>query len=480
MDVIRKERNLLLLHEDDKINSNNEQKVLPTLLPTLSEPNRSEPLGRSGEPLGLDNLLKIYEAFLSWVQLQSEDLLSNSEFKYISIIEEGLENNNITGSRKTFGFENLSPPTKNLILALGDVQLQKRSREEFYSSNIFQALSSLSKQIWKSLSAGRSLIQNLIREASSTREALHQKMINEIFLWKEYTQICIELNEYQSFLGFQHDHGNIKIGSNMETYLHYCEKNKKINFVLHSLMIRDAQAEKADPETNLSSEFDERFKLRMQKNEISKQKLVELSSKNIKTSNLAIALETLRLAENEIDDNILSISNTISSSAASKSDSDLNENKAAKTSLREDEENLMKIRLANKKASIILNCVGVKLRLLRKSLDEEIDEDRENNQKQLSGSIERDCIVVKGQILDVLDTIKRKHISEIEKLERTEKTLKEELQSLLRMVRNDSRGVEQCVRSLSETAKKKCEEIQKENFLNHVKFLERLTLSNVP
>ena len=119
MDVIRKERNLLLLHEDDKINSNNEQKVLPTLLPTLSEPNRSEPLGRSGEPLGLDNLLKIYEAFLSWVQLQSEDLLSNSEFKYISIIEEGLENNNITGSRKTFGFENLSPPTKNLILALG-------------------------------------------------------------------------------------------------------------------------------------------------------------------------------------------------------------------------------------------------------------------------------------------------------------------------------------------------------------------------
>ena len=464
MDVVRKERNLLLLHEDDKIN--NEPKVLPLM--ALISPS---------EPLGLKDLLKMYEAFFNWVKIQSQDLLLNSEFKY-SILREGTDDTSV--SRKTLGFETLSPPTKNLILALGDVQLQKRSREEFYSNNIFQAFSSLSQQIWKSLSAGRSLLQNLIRETSLTRESLHQKMMNEIFLWKEYTQTCLELNEYQSFLGFQHDPGNIKIGNNMESYLHYCEKNKKINLVLHSLMIRDAKAEKADAEINFSSEFDERFKLRMQKNEISKQKMVELSSKNIKTSNLAIALETLRLAENEIDDNILSISKTILSSAADanamKSDFDLDENKAGTiTSLKEDEENLMKIRLANKKASITLNCVGVKLRLLKNSLEEEIDEDRKNNQKQLFDSIERDCIVVKGKIFDVVDTIKRKYFSEIEKLERTEKTLKDELQSLLRMVRNDSRGVEQCVRSLSETAKKKCDEIQKENFFLHVKFLERLT-----
>jgi len=467
MDVVRKERNLLLLHEDDKINN----EPLPLMAPPSMAPI---------EPLGLKDLMKMYEAFLSWVKIQSQDLLLNSEFKY-SILREGTDDTSV--SRKTLGFETLSPPTKNLILALGDVQLQKRSREEFYINNIFQAFSSLSQQIWKSLSAGRSLLQNLIRETSVTRESLHQKMMKEIFLWKEYTQTCNELNEYQSFLGFQHDHGNIKIGDNMESYLHYCEKNKKINLVLHSLMIRDAKAEKADAAINFSSEFGERFKLRMQKNEISKQKMAELSSKNIKTSNLAIALETLRLAENEIDDNILSISNTISSSAANanamKSDFDLDE-AGTKTSPKEDEENLMKIKLANKKASITLNCVGVKLRLLKKSLEEEIDEDRENNQKQFSDSIERDCIMVKGKIFDVVDTIKRKYFGEIEKLDRTEKTLKDELQSLLRMVRNDSRGVEQCVRSLSETARKKCDEIQKENFFLHVKFLERLTSSNVP
>jgi hypothetical protein len=464
MDVVRKERNLLLLHEDDKINN----EPLPLMAPPSMAPI---------EPLGLKDLMKMYDAFLSWVKIQSQDLLSNSEFKY-SILKEETD---VSASRKTLGFETLSPPTKNLILALGDVQLQKRSREEFYINNIFQALSSLSQQIWKSLSAGRSLLQNLIRETSVTRESLHQKMMNEIFLWKEYTQTCNELNEYQSFLGFQHDHGNIKIGDNMESYLHYCEKNKKINLVLHSLMIRDAKAEKADAAINFSSEFGERFKLRMQKNEISKQKMAELSSKNIKTSNLAIALETLRLAENEIDDNILSISNTISSSNANANSNAMNLDEAGtKTSPKEDEENLMKIRLANKKASITLSCVGVKLRLLKKSLEEEIDEDREKNQKQISDSIERDCIIIKGKIFDVVDTIKRKYFGEIEKLERTEKTLKDELQSLLRMVRNDSRGVEQCVRSLSETARKKCDEIQKENFFLHVKFLERLTSSNVP
>jgi len=482
MDVVRKERNLLLLREDDrKINHPLE----------LQKENVLQPPSQTSEPLGLEDILRIYEGFCNWIQSQAQNLLSNSEFKYSTNLKKEEENdnnnnNNSTVKRTTLGFETLSPPTKNLILALGDVQLQKGSREEFYMNDIFYALSFLSKKMWKSLNAGRLSLQDLISETATRREALHKKMLADFFSWQEYTQACNDLDEAQGLLGFEHERSNTN-NNDMESYLYYCEKNKKIDFRLHSLSLslknQDTGA-RGNPDINFSSELDERFKLRMQKNEISKQKLFELSNKSTKTSNLAIALETLRLAENEIDDNILSITNTMLSSSAVKvkkenENIDQEKEKHSSSSMLQDEEKLIKIKDANKKALITLNCVGVKIRLLKKSLDEEIDEEIEKYQKQIYSSINKDCISFRGRIFDALNTIKTKYLSEIDKLERTEKTLKDELQSLLRIVRNDSRGVDQCVRSLSETARKRSDQIQNENFRNHVNFLERLSSSGV-
>jgi hypothetical protein len=188
---------------------------------------------------------------------------------------------------------------------------------------------------------------------------------------------------------------------------------------------------------------------------------------------LTIALDTLRIAEQEMDESILILNNSISNSSKAEEEEEEEEEEDNDKNLRRDE--IINLFSKHKSVCSTLSCIGVKLRLLKTSIDDEILDERNKYQSELTSFITRDCSTSLDYVKEIILTKQTLFTNDLKKLGRLETTLKSELQSLLKIVRNDSRAVEQCVRSVTETAKSRSDQIQKSNFFRHVTFLQDMT-----
>ena len=506
MDLIRKERNLLLSRATEKNateknatekNEAREDKHKDDDTLSLASSYRND-TGKEKEKQDFLSYLALYESFLTWIQ--SSDLLSDQQvFKY-SFSDQNEEN--VSGQlpipkRVSLSFESLSPPSKNLILALGDVHLQKTSAEEIHLNSLFHDLSSMAKSLWLTVVSARSSLQKKIMESTEKRVDIEAKLLSEMFSSPEYVNAISEIESMERALQIEIKIPNATSLDKSEVYKNVCQRNRTITKCLHKVShptpVKDDQKTVEFQSTALLSEIDQRLKLRIRKNEISKQKLLELSKTSTSASNLTIALDTLRIAEQEMDESILILNNSISNSkgvldcikeAEKKQGKDEREEGEEGEEGEEDEkvktmnfkkDEIFELFSKHKSISLILSCIGVKLRLLKTSIDDEIVDERNKYQSELTSLISRECSTNLDYVKDIILTKQTLFTNDLKKLGKSETTLKSELQSLLRIVRNDSRAVEQCVRSVTETAKSRSDQIQKSHFFRHVTFLRHMT-----
>jgi hypothetical protein len=342
----------------------------------------------------------------------------------------------------------------------------------------------MAKSLWFTLVSARSSLRKKIKESTEKRVEIEAKLLTEMFSSPEYLTAISEVESMERALKLQieiHTNTNTNVDSitNKEKYKKICERNRNITKCLDKLSSSCSNPVKNKrTSTTLLSEIDQRLKLRIRKNEISKQKLLELSKTSTSASNLTIALDTLRIAEQEMDESILILNNSISNSSKAEDEEEEEELDEEEEEEEEDnDKNLKIIDLFSKHKSVCLtlSCIGVKLRLLKTSIDDEILDERNKYQSELTSFITRDCSTSLDYVKEIILTKQTLFTNDLKKLGRLETTLKSELQSLLRIVRNDSRAVEQCVRSVTETAKSRSDQIQKSNFFRHVTFLQDMT-----
>ena len=494
MDLIRKERNLLLSRasesekNDESIESEFKKKQQKerdddSSLTTITAKDREKEKEKDKEKQDFSIFYTLYESYLTWIQYQSADLLSDQVFKY-SVLNEKNQNDgqSMIPKRASIGFESLSPPSKNLILALGDVQLQKTSTEEIHLYSLFNDLSSMAKSLWLTLVSARSSLRKKIKESTEKRVEIEAKLLAEMFSSPEYLSAISEIELIERALKLQieiHTNTNTNVDNitNKEKYKEICERNRTLTKCLDKLSSCPNPVKNKRTSTTLLSEIDQRLKLRIRKNEISKQKLLELSKTSTSASTLTIALDTLRIAEQEMDESILILNNSISNSSKAEEEEEEEDEEEEEEdndkNFRKDE--IIDLFSKHKSVCLTLSCIGVKLRLLKTSIDDEIVDERNKYQSELTSFITRDCSTSLDYVKEIILTKQTLFTNDLKKLGRLETTLKSELQSLLRIVRNDSRAVEQCVRSVTETAKSRSDQIQKSNFFRHVTFLQDMT-----
>jgi hypothetical protein len=493
MDLIRKERNLLLSRasesekNDESIETDlfkkkqkeRDDDLLTTI--TAKEKDKEKEKEKEKEKQDFSIFFTLYESYLTWIQYQSADLLSDQVFKYsVSAEKNQNDGQSMIPKRASIGFESLSPPSKNLILALGDVQLQKTSAEEIHLCSLFNDLSSMAKSLWLTLVSARSSLRKKIKESTEKRVEIEAKLLSEMFSSPEYLTAISEIESMEKALKLQIEiHTSVDSITNKEKYKKICERNRTITKCLDKLSSSCPKhpVKNKRTSTTLLSEIDQRLKLRIRKNEISKQKLLELSKTSTSASNLTIALDTLRIAEQEMDESILILNNSISNSSKAEEEEEEEDEEEEEEdndkNLRRDE--IINLFSKHKSVCSTLSCIGVKLRLLKTSIDDEILDERNKYQSELTSFITRDCSTSLDYVKEIILTKQTLFTNDLKKLGRLETTLKSELQSLLRIVRNDSRAVEQCVRSVTETAKSRSDQIQKSNFFRHVTFLQDIT-----
>jgi len=491
MDLIRKERNLLLSRVNEKESEKNDESMElelkkkqkerdDDLLTTITAKDNEKEKEREKEKEKQDFSIfsTLYESYLTWIQYQSADLLSDQVFKY-SVAAEKNQNDgqSMIPKRASIGFESLSPPSKNLILALGDVQLQKTSVEEMHLNALFNDLSSMAKSLWLTLVSARSSLRKKIKESTEKRVDIEAKLLAEMFSSPEYLTAISEIESMEKALKL-HILIPTNLNTSVEKFKKNCERTRIITKCLDKLSSSSCPnpVKKKRTSTTLLSEIDQRLKLRIRKNEISKQKLLELSKTSTSASNLTIALDTLRIAEQEMDESILMLNNSISNSKGGEDGEEEVEEEEEEEifdNLRKDE--IIDLLSKHTSVSLTLSCIGVKLRLLKTLIDDEIVDERNKYQSELTSFITRDCSTSLDYVKEIIVTKQTLFSNDLKKLGKLETTLKSELQSLLRIVRNDSRAVEQCVRSVTETAKSRSDQIQKSNFFKHVTFLQDMT-----
>lgn len=511
MDEIRSERNRLLKidDKDDVTPHESAASVISSFSSTrtLSTHILDSNNNVNAIPLGISSLTVLYDSFFEWIEKQADDLFSSSPFSFASTLQE--REHTITATtttatrRNAVSFEALSPPTKNLILALGDVQLQKGIKDEAHMKGLLRDLNSIAQFVFESLRAARLSLSKMHANESETKAALEQKITADMFQSREYMDAVETLNEIDSSIKqlMVNSHTNIPYVSfdkeinsqnqDQDKYALACKQVRRVKKTLAFLESKTGQLKDNEMKHEITShqDIDERLKLRIKKNEIAKQKLMELSRSSMSASNLATALETLRIAEQEVDEGIEILNRSILATSTIISENEtiskvnaahgaVNSNSSSKTAAAANENANQTSRNIEDRVRLVeltLYSVGVKLRLLSGSIKEELASDMEKYQQELRISVRASCLKAKQDAADLFTKTRAAYESEVQKLKRSEQTLKTELQSLLRIIRQDSRGVEHCVRSVSDISKSRSESIELEYFSKHARFLETTT-----
>jgi hypothetical protein len=461
-----------------------------------------------------------------------------SNYNYNSDTSRIAKNLNLKETRKDYinfgtsqrGFELLSTPTKNLILALGDVQLQKSLKEEYYLNEFLKCICHQSIHAYTVFNACKTSIFEMNKSSNNKKKDVESKICCELFSTNEYISVLSKINTIDSILddvfddtkesfsnyNFKKEESNTRELQNVDTLLinhtNYCIKlrncTKKLETIVQILdnKYKDENNKHSSHSKNYNllnsfKEIDERLKLRLKKNEISKQKLVELSKSSTSAFNLSKVLETLRLAETEIDDQIEKLSLLIQESSQihnlqiqtnniqthniqtqsiqthsiqNQNEKQNDQSNDAFLKVQFGENDLLNLKTMIDEFSITLSSVTIKISLLKSIINMEIEEEIKKYQIELNESILKKCLQIKEQVYENFKTQKKMYFEDLLTLNRSESTLKTELQNLLKIVRNDSRGVDQCLRSMTNMSSIRSKKINFECLDQYKMFLESL------
>jgi hypothetical protein len=566
MDLIRKERNELLQEEtNDELTLQNLKNTLQTQtvknsnkysihsmtsMSNNSNSNSKKSIYKTNESEYLQIQFDFFNKFIDWIQTESKTLLTSSgnflqsssltdansfnesneliDETSTTISKNTVSNSTSTSttkvkdyihfgtSRRSIGFETLSTPTKNLILALGDVQLQKSLKEEHYLNEFLKFICYHSLQAYTVFNACKTSILDMNKSSQNRKNDVESKICCELFSTNEYISVLSKINTIDSILNdvfdntkdskllLSHSNSNYneeeinihnikdiqKVDTLLTNHSTYCEKlrhcTKKLETIVQVQSLnpnntKSKYSKNFNNSLNSFKEIDERLKLRLKKNEISKQKLVELSKSSTSAYNLSKVLETLRLAETEIDDQIEKLSFIIQESSQSqcfqlqKQDGKQNDQLSdtfIKIQIKEND--LLHLKTMIDESSIMLSSVSVKISLLKNIVNMEIEEEIKKYQIELNESILKKCLQIKEQVYENFQLQKKMYFEDLLLLNRSETTLKTELQNLLKIIRNDSRGVDQCLRSMTNMSKIRSEKINFECLDHYKTFLESL------
>jgi hypothetical protein len=536
MDLIRKERNELLQEEKNdelqKIKTNlqtqTDQDLNLQSIHLMKASNSKTNTNKTNESEYLQIQFDFFTKFIDWIQTESKNLLtSTGNFSHFSTLIESntlddstdqtstisnmkdfnlkettrnINNINFGTSRRSIGFETLSTPTKNLILALGDVQLQKSLKEEHYLKEFFKCICNQSLLAYTVFHACRTSIHDMKKSSNNKKNDVESNICSELFSTNEYISVLSKINTIESILNdvlddttatkeLQNQKDDTKELQNQSlntlliTHTTYCEKlrncTEKLETIAKLLDNKNKentiQIRHSKNSLNSFKEIDERLKLRLKKNEISKQKLVELSKSSTSSSNLSKVLETLRLAETEIDDQIEKLSFIIQESCQTplqkqKEDKQYDQAKDIKIQMKETD--LLNLKTMIDECSLTLSCITVKIKLLKSIVNMEIEEEIKKYQIELNERIYKKCLQIKEQVYETFQFQKKMYLEDLLSVHRSETTLKNELQNLLKIVRNDSRGVDQCLRSMTTMSTVRSEKINFESLHHYKMFLE--------
>jgi hypothetical protein len=431
MELLRSERNQLLL--DDSSESKSQVQV-PIKIQSLS----------------IDQINLLFSYLFSWVEDQSKDLSLTSTFTY----ETEPDKSERKLESKRISFDSLSPPTKNLVLALGDVQLRKAVLYEKSYSILFEKLTTIGFEVLQCLEACRKLYTSILDNVEEQCKVIENKIYVELRNAKEFQDFVNDIAYLEKEVGINYAY---KEEDQEEELLSRCTlilvEVEKLS--LGRICVQEGPRQGQDVSARIA--------LRLKKNDLAKQKLSELS-KNQQSSNLGIMLERLRVAENEIDDSIKSLSSLQPPVPTQKFET-IN---AANSKLEH-------LRARANAAQTFFKSARVKVKLTKSAVKEEHCDEIKNAKLVLADMIMKQCEVSRQQVTQICLDSKQSHTLELETIKNLESTLKYELQNLLKLVRTDARIVDQCVRSLEDICVSRLEKIERENFSKQVLSLQKVS-----
>jgi hypothetical protein len=433
MELLRSERNQLLL--DDS--SSNETK--------------KEPVAIKIQSLTIDQINLLFSVFFSWVEEQSKDLSLSGTFTY----ETESDKSERKVESKRILFDSLSPPTKNLVLALGDVQLRKTLLFEKSYSTLFEKLSAIGVEVLQCLEASRKLYTSIVDSVEEQCEAIENKVYVELRNAKEFQDFVNEIAYLEKEVGIKYTHNE----EDQEGQL--LSRCTLVLVEVEKLSLGHIRIEAPRQGQDVSA----RIALRVKKNNLAKQKLSELL-KNQHSSNLGVMLERLRVAENEIDNSIKSLANSMLPQTVNAQNFEYITTANEKVEL---------LRARANAAQTFFKSARIKIKLTKSAVREEHCDELKNAKIVLADMILKQCELSRQQVSQTCSDVKQSHMLELESIKNLESTLKYELQNLLKLVRTDARVVDQCVRSLEDISVSRLEKIERENFSKQVTSLQKVS-----
>jgi hypothetical protein len=451
MESLRKERNDLLLNDSRS-----------SLTKIELSQKKDNSLTRT--KFCTDRVELLFTSFITWIQEESKILSVQDRFTYTSTFFKDTENEKKNDKR--ISFDSLTPPTKNLILALGDVQLKKTLLFERSYHQLFEQVTMLGIQLLRCYEGSQKTFQSILDSVDEQSAVIEQNLCSEIRNSKEYLYFVCELDSIEA-------DNSLRLNTTVTDTLHVDIEEKLLARCFRllaaletssSIHLQDEQNQENNEFVNKSQDVEARIALRVKKNELAKQKLHELSKTS--ASNVGILLERLRIAEDEIDDSIQSLNKTLSAKIPSSS---FDHDKKHVIEKNDAHQNLLqRIHIAR----AYFKTAKIKIKVTKSSIIEEHYEETQNAKKDLAELVVKECKHTREQVHRLYSSITKNHEKELETILYSELTLRNELQNLLKLVRNDARIVDQCVRSLENIFISRLEKIERENFQKLVMFLE--------
>ena len=406
--------------------------------------------------ISISDVQTLYTSFFEFLLSVNQ----KQKFVYDSVSKNEL-NQVQPSSKRVKTFESLSAPAKNLIFAIGDVQLQKHAMEEQLFAHLSSDLQCIAQRAVKVQLKSNEALEQLKKECSENTLRMLDSLSSEMYSGREYLQAVEKLKTMEAFFDVSlNPHASFT--ERARTVRHLLDQ--KIIHTEVSLLSNEDNKNNATNDIQLQS-IDERLKLRMRKNEIAKQKMIELS-KMSKPSNLTNAIEKLRMAEVEIDDSIAALNASMNQHTAPS----MTMKKAYDSSSSVD--NLDEVKKTVNDLCVLGRQFDVKLRVLQDTIQSVSNEDIGKYANDLSASFQNACVSFQREIQDKIDLTVQAHKASLNRLLKSENMLRIELTNLAQIIKSDARGIETCLKSILDASQQRSDSRIRACFFENVHFLE--------
>lgn len=387
--------------------------------------------------------------------------------------------------RPILGFESLSAPAKNLILALGDLYLQLANDEDFLISSFCSQALHIASKISTTLKKAKEDLVSYKKLMISNSDAIVSELINDIIHDEKFQNAKILLlHKIQTYLHEDESFLNKVTNANVVGTL--LEKNRRLRIVMTSKSHSNRyETEKIDMNTKPNTNYRERMKLRLKKNDLLKQKLSELTFGH--SGRLARSLETLRISENEIDENISALNEFLSSSTTSSSSTitaninvrekdQTKERKERKEEKEQENEHNEKIDEDEDLEEInsilyVLQDTETRIAIVKKSADVTMCDETSRFLNDLNNAFQIEC----HEALQKIDSLTLDLESRFNQIRanfsKSYLTIKNELKEFTRQAKGEQRAIEQCSQSVMDVSRSSHEKRLQNKAEEHCKTL---------